>query len=175
MTETNAPKIGADRDLPASKATVRIHHEGAPGGRLPTFAVNWFIFAPWAHPVWSEYYVSLAVLETRFKSEDPVLLKEGVTHELVIFAINPDTPYGGEEELKAGNRPQLLMPANHGYQFTAESNQAALDRVQSLVTLIEQKKLSPDTDYRFAWDHVFADGASLRDHGNVASDPEPKA
>lgn len=122
----------------------------------PIFHRTWIIRAEWAHPLWHSYGVLLYDLTTPGHS-DPAVYLEGATHELMIFALDPDHP--AEPPLK------FLKPANHGYQFAAATNEAAAERVVALLDEIDGGKLSPDTDYRFMWDARFTDGASLHMRG----------
>ena len=112
------------------------------------FAVRWDIEAPWAHPFWNSYLVSLCDLTTE-TGEPPVKYRPDVTHEVIVWALDPETG-------------KLLQPPNHGYQFVAPSNEAARERITALVAQIEARQLSPDTDFSKAWDVLFADGVTLR-------------
>lgn len=118
------------------------------------FGRAWWVHAPWAHPLWHSYVVSLCDLTTPTgKAPNIVLL--GATHELLVYALNPKYP-------NTSIPPHKLTPANHGYQFIAESDADAEHRVFDLVKAVAEGRLSPDTDYTRAWDELFADGASLR-------------
>ena len=130
------------------------------------FCAQWFVHAPWAHTTWQSYLLSLADLTTtRFvglNNEPSVLYKPGVTHELIVWAVDPRKhvitgPYMEKWDFHRA----LLQPANHVYQFAAESDDIAWARVNAIAHSIEAARLSPDTDYRKAWDIVFQDGVSL--------------
>lgn len=137
----------------------RVERDGAP------FNAAWAVDAPWAHPAWSQYAVALYDLTTPYQGVTPHLARPGMTHEVMIWAVNPDKPIPASWPANMDDRPGLLDPANYGYQFAAASHDAAFARIQALVDQIDQKLLSPDTDFRSVWDGIFADGVSL--HHNV--------
>lgn len=114
---------------------------------------TWWVRAPFAHPLWHSYMFSLADLTTPTK-QPAIIRMEGATHELVVFALDPAHP-------ETSFPPHLLQPANHGYQFRAESNAAAEQRVLNIIHRIVAQQFSPDTDYRREWDALFHDGKSL--------------
>ena len=127
------------------------------------FSVLYHVSAPWAHPMWQNYLLSLADLTTVLKGKPSAkLLKEGMTHEFLLFAFNPEHnhlfPYKFELE-KWGS--YVLWPPNYGYQFNVESDQKAMERISAIIQSIEDKKLSPDTDFRRVWDDLFKDGVTL--------------
>jgi hypothetical protein len=125
----------------------------------------WVLDAPWAHPVWSQYVVSVA--DITGPAEDgtqQIHYAEGVTHELVVLACDPAWPVDTACGLK-GQEVSLLTPPNHAYQFKAADIDAAVARVQLLVDMIERRHLSPDSDFAASWDRYFADGVSLRIEG----------
>lgn len=126
------------------------------------WGVSWVIVAPWAHRAWSHYVLHLYDLVTPTVNA-PAIKRVGVTHEFILFAADPDVrhPIKPGQDIKA-EPPALLTPPNHGYQFTAASNQAAMERLQGVVDSITVRQLSPDTDWRWHWDHLFADGVTLR-------------
>ena len=127
------------------------------------YSVTWVFRCTWAHPFWHDYMLVLADLTTD-TGEPPVLHKEGVTHEMMLFALDPDKPIDFGLDVK-DMKLTPLMPPNHGYQFYAPTNTEARGRVQGHVDQIEAGVLSPDTDFRSVWDKIFIDGVSLARHG----------
>lgn len=125
-------------------------------GEGKVFNAAWIIDAPWAHPVWKQYLVQLYDLTTPHDSGPVAVHLPGATHEFMIHALNPDYPI--EKDAPIGSQQfRPLHPANYGYQIKAESDDAALNRVQELVDGIVAEKLSPDTDFRSLWDMLLAD------------------
>lgn len=124
---------------------------------MAPFHRTWIINAPWAHPFWQQYALFLYDLTTDI-GKKPVLYKADATHEFLLYALDL------KHRLKPEDRPlqiHYLRPANHGYQFTAASNEDAERRMQDVVDLIDTRKVSPDTDFRSQWDALFLDAAPL--------------
>jgi hypothetical protein len=121
-------------------------------------AKTWVITAPWAHPFWTQYIAFLYPLV-----KGMVRFKAGMTHEFMLYALDPENPPKIDENgvLRA---MATLQPANMGYQFIAESNEAAAERIQGYINRVDDMTLSPDTDYRSSmWDPLFLpEGKSLR-------------
>lgn len=123
------------------------------------FGAQWVLTVPWAHPLWSQYWVALYDLTTKHADGTvPMIVRPGMTHEMMVWAIDPDKPVTTWE-----GRPDgcLLTPPNHGYQFKAESDEAATARIAGYIDAIDKQQLSPDTDWRGVWNEMFQDGASL--------------
>lgn len=126
------------------------------------FGAGWIVTAPWAHPFWSQYIVSLTDLTTPMpKVGPPLLYMPGATHEVVVEVLDPDILVN-EFKIEAEPKLRRLSPPNYAYQFKAWSDEAATARIQALVDQIDAEKLSPDTDWRSVWDGLFKDGVSLR-------------
>lgn len=125
------------------------------------FGVTWLITAALAHPVWSQYALLLYDLTTPAEPTPQVYL-DGATHEVLLFALDPAHPAVSAKALIEERQFRTLDPPNHGYQFTAKDDVAAVSRLQLIVDEIEARRLSPDTDFRAAWDSFFRDAHSLR-------------
>ena len=126
----------------------QVHPEGV-------YSKQWWVYAPWAHPLWHSYLIGLADLVTPTK-KTPKIYMQGATHEVQVFALHPDQNEGYPWP------PVPLIPANHIYQFKAENNEMAELRIEGVIAAIKQQRLSPDTDFVRVWDGVFSDGVSLR-------------
>ncbi len=124
------------------------------------FASIWALRLPWAHPCWSEYALWLYDLKVTADREVTFLLP-GATHEFILYAIDPSTPWDFEKNPEEQPEIVILQPANLGYQFIAESDKAAMERLNGCVMEMLAKKLSPDTDFRRMWDERFRDGKSM--------------
>lgn len=107
---------------------------------------GWIIQAPWAHPVWHSYV--LFVIHLRPLPQMPPPRKSFVeaTHEIMLFALNPQQPYQNVVD-----PPPYLLPANFVAQFVAASDEAAKVKCESHVMEILEGKLSPDTDHMQSW------------------------
>lgn len=128
------------------------HTEGRPFGAI------WFLTVEWAHPIWKQYFVSLCDLTTPV-AKPAMIARPGMTHEMMVWAVDPKVTLDKWEDRPKGGF--LLQPANHGYQFMADSDEAATARIALIVRAIEERGLSPDTDWRGVWNEMFQDGASL--------------
>lgn len=124
------------------------------------FNATWLITAPWAHPLWSQYALLLTDLTTPIGTP-PVIHLDGATHEVLLYALDPKYPIANVQVMIAEKQFHPLNPPNHGYQFKAESDDAAVVRLQEVVDQIEARRLSPDTDLRLPWNLLFRDGHSL--------------
>ena len=123
------------------------------------WGMSWGIDAPWAHPFWKQYALHLYELTTATE-KPPTLYLPDATHEFLLYALHPSWKLEHDKPLSEQTY-QHLDPPNCGYQFRADSNEAACKRVQAMVDEIVAERLSPDTDYRSRWDAAFADGYAL--------------
>lgn len=137
-------------------ATTSYKREIHPGTGV--FGARWLIDAPWAHPHWSQYIIFLYDLTTPTDDgNEPTILVAGHTHEFLLYALDPRE---GRVPMDANLHETsfaILHPANYGYQFKAESNEAAVERIQELVDAIVDTRLSPDTDFRSLWNKLLPD------------------
>ena len=115
---------------------------------------SWIVEAPYAHPVWSQY--GLSVIHLRDLPGVPPAERYGpaTTHEVVVFALDPAHLRSPEAEEQADPlRP--LLPVNFFGQFRAESDEVAVAKLRETVHLVVDGHLSPDTDFRDAWKERF--------------------
>ncbi len=137
--------------------TIITDHTESPAAEGKPYGAIWVLTVPWAHPIWSQYFVTLCDLTTPV-GKPPMIARPGMTHEVLVWAVAPDKPV-----TKWADRPDgcLLQPANHGYQFKSDTDEAARDRIAGYIAEIDAQRLSPDTDYRSVWNELFKDGVSL--------------
>jgi hypothetical protein len=139
--------------------TIINDHTTSPRAEGRPFGAQWVLTVPWAHPLWSQYWVALYDLTTKHADGTvPMIARPGMTHEMILWAINPDKPVTVWESRPDGC---LLTPPNHGYQFKAESDEEAEARIAKISLAIEERGISPDTDWRGVWNELFIDGVSL--------------
>lgn len=67
--------------------------------------VHWIVEAAWAHPLWHSYSIVLIHLRPLPDGRPTKFYLEGATHEIWVYAINPDSRR--EELIETGN-PQWL-------------------------------------------------------------------
>lgn len=128
------------------------------------YSAAWIVRAPWAHPLWHSYAAFLYDLTTPHARGEPTLHMEGATHEFIMYALDPDKDVPTITEEVDSLKPlhgMLLQPANHGYQFKADSDDEARERVHACIAAVNRGELSPDTDFRSAWDGLWKDATTL--------------
>ena len=116
------------------------------------FSAIWGVTAPWAHPTWNEYLLTLVDLTTPI-GKPPILYLKDATHEFALSSITPETHLDHTLPLSK-QAVGRITPPNFGYQFIAKDNLAALARIQDLVDRIDARSISPDTDFRHQWDTI---------------------
>lgn len=126
----------------------------------PIFSLTWFINAPWAHPLWHQYVLVLYDLVTP-TVEAPKLHLKDATHEMMLYALDPEHPIA-KGSVPTTESLHRLSPPNYAYQFKAASNAAAEERLQAVVDGIVAREINPDTDFRSLWDNgLFPDAYPL--------------
>lgn len=105
----------------------------------------WRIRAPWAHPVWYDYSLSLIHLRDLPGMGPAKLNLPGATHEFHLYALDLDN------QVDLSYPPKCLLPANFGAQFIAEDDEMAERRMEETIKEVCDGYLSPDTDYLSHW------------------------
>jgi hypothetical protein len=133
-------------------------------GRTPPDKAKWFatwgMDCPGDNLAWSQY-IMVAFDLTSITVRPPIIHLPGATHEVQVWAVNPDFPLPEKFDEGSSYGRMLLHPMNMGYQFIAPSNEAAHSRLRDVAHAVATGILSPDTDYRSAWDIMFSDGETL--------------
>jgi hypothetical protein len=119
---------------------------------------GWLVEAPWAHPLWHSYRISLIHLRPVPGLPAAHITLHGATHEMMVFALDPDAP---REGILTGGPCPILRPTNFAAQMIEDSDDAGAQRVERAVQMICQGKLSPDTDYIRQWVSLFGDSLML--------------
>lgn len=87
-----------------------------------TTVAHYLITAPQYHPLWSQYILAVVSLRESEGLPPPHLQFEGATHELLVYALNPDNVWTVEsmtEQIKSQKGIPYLLPINICHQFTA--------------------------------------------------------
>lgn len=117
----------------------------------PFMVGNWIVWAPWAHPVWPYHWFSLVHLREIEGHENPTILVENATHQLVIFALHPDhVPEMGDL--------RTLEPVSVMQQFVAKDDAAALQAIEKCLRQVATGRVTPDSDGRKLWKHLLVEG-----------------
>jgi hypothetical protein len=118
----------------------------------------WLIEAPWAHPLWHSYVLSLVSLRPVEGQPPPVCYFDGATHEMMLMALDPDEP---RQPMFDEMAFEVLMPANFGAQMIVETDAEATAKVAAAVAMIAKGELNPDTDAIAQWVGLFGDSMML--------------
>ena len=133
-----------------------LHHRHECDGIYATTEI-WVAPAPWAHPIWDNYLVLGMDLQSPI-SRSFHLYREGVTHEVLVYVVNPNylmpTPEKFPEMIDNGGILRELLRPIHGYQFIAADSEAGFQKIDAIVGNIETGDLFPTCD-RQMWDAMF--------------------
>lgn len=131
-------------------APIRARHPGEQDAGLE----RWLVEAPWAHPVWHTYSISLIHLRPLAGLGQPIIYRDMATHEIIVHAVN-DARDRDEIITGATDDPGWMLPANYAGQFIEITDALARDRVRAVVWAICEKQLSPDVDWQDEWVKLF--------------------
>jgi len=118
----------------------------------------WIVEAPWAHPVWHSYAITLMHLRPMPGRETTFHL-EGASHEMWVDALDPNVPR--DPTLKNAQCARL-QPSNFAAQMIEETDDTARARIEGAVHAILDGYLSPDTDFSHQWVTFFGDNMMKR-------------
>lgn len=124
---------------------------------LPDATVaHWVVEAPWSSEVIHSY--SLILVHLRFDLIHAPVMRylEGATHELALFAINPEADRGLMLRAPTDGR-SWLQPAVFAAQVVEPSDEAVAARVARTVELICDGRLSPHPAHMRSWVELFGD------------------
>ena len=133
------------------EAATRTYGDGREHGTLAV----WIVEAPWAHPIWHSYAITLMHLRPMADGRETLRYLDGGTHEIWVQALNPDHPR--EPAIRAAEPWHFLTPSNFAAQFIEPSDEAAMARVRKSVGMICDGQLSPDTDFIQQWMALYGD------------------
>lgn len=134
---------------------------GAPAWQVEASLATWVVEARWAHPIWFQYCVFVISLRDIPGAPPAKFHRPDATHDIYVEALDPEYPVPVSHVRSYDNPLRRLSPMNYGYQFTAESDEVAVNRARELVEQIADGLLNPDTDARPVWDRLFADSVSM--------------
>ena len=127
----------------------------------PCAVALWLIEAPWAHPAWHSYVLSVIHLRPLPNVPAAKFYLPAATHEIVLHALDPAHD---RQPAMDGRSFAPLTPPNFAAQFIAADDDTAVRRVDSAVQLICRARLSPDTDARATWIALFGDNMVRPEH-----------
>lgn len=135
----------------------RTDHKADAGGAFVAVSA---LKLPNHHPVWDEYMLTMCDLDS-VPSDQVVRHIDHATHEFLLFAVDPATPIDMRKSLFDQPHLSPLQPPNMGFQFQADSNEAALSKLKSCVSLLLSGALSPEEMTDDAWKAQFPGGFPL--------------
>lgn len=153
-----APTLSMPRGK-AWRLDLRIVRANNPPRKEDAAVDVWLVEAPWAHPAWHSYLITLIHLRPIEGTPPPVLLREFVSHEILVLALEPQ---GDRDRLLVegtGQHCRVLSPQNYAGQFTEIEDALAQARVRYAVEQICTGNLSPDSDFRAQWVALFGPDA----------------
>jgi hypothetical protein len=109
-----------------------------------TTIVGWILHCPWAHPMWANYALAIVHLREAPGIKDAHKKFPEATHEIQVLALHPD--WNGDPYALS-----MLMPPNLIEQATFIDDIAASQWLGDRIQQILRAELSPDSDYRKAW------------------------
>lgn len=121
----------------------------------------WVVEAEWAHPAWHSYVIALIHLRPIAGVRPPIIHLPGATHEMMVAALSPDHSRNPLIDGTAASLP-WLSPMNFVGQFRALTDAAAMERLEGTVREVIDGQLSPDTDFRRAWEARYGDACVLK-------------
>lgn len=115
---------------------------------------SWLIEAPNAHPFWHSYWLALIHLRPDPGDVPPKLYLPDATHELWLYALDPDKP---RQEMIESGLMRVLQPGNFAGQMRYADDAEAFAAAKVAVRKVCDGRLSPDTDFRAQWVALFGD------------------
>lgn len=126
----------------------------------------WIIEAPWAHPLWHSYDLTLLHLRPMPDGRKTLRYRADASHELLLHALNPDVPR--DPVIAGAANPSWLLPCNFASQLVEPSDDDAGNRIENAARLICHGMLNPDTDAIGQWIERFGDFMMLDRSGGRA-------
>jgi hypothetical protein len=106
---------------------------------------SWYVHAPFSHPLWPcVVVIGLSLRDVPGWPPAKINL-DGATHEVMVYALDP------KQSIRLDRPPAYLTPCNFAGQFTADSDDAAAQRIELAVRDICAGELNPDSDGRHQW------------------------
>jgi len=115
------------------------------------------IHAPKAHPLWTYWLISAQHLRDVPGQARPAVKRfPGAEHEILIMSLNPEH---GDPDVdryeREGQSFHFLTPPDFAEQFVGSTDAQIVQMCKWAVRLIVEGQMSPDADFRGAWEIVF--------------------
>ena len=139
---------------------------------------SWLVKGEKFHMLWNHWAVSLIHLRPyEGEPQPPILNKPNMTHEVLIFALNPGEDQENRRVYDPDNFPvptPYMRPIDLSEQFEAPSDEKATEVVDLMVRAICDGIMSPDQDFRSVWKEVVA-ATAAHIRGECPTDKEKNA
>lgn len=139
-------------DIDAMQALAKTEEEAVQFSVL----ASWCVEAQGSHPIWYRYHLTLVHL--RAMSEATLVYLPGATHELWLFALDPDSDIDRfVSGARLGDGYKWLTPCNFAAQMIYPDDAAAVLDIRAVVASMVCLGFSPDTDNFKGWVERFND------------------
>lgn len=109
----------------------------------------WLVEAPWAHLAWDKWLVSIIHLRDIPNVKEAKKKYPEAEYELMVAALDPQHPIDLDNP-----RWIFLQPVDLVEQFHGVDDAVAVHIIELLVDRVVAGVLSPDSDYRRAWQEL---------------------
>lgn len=130
--------------------------------RPDAMVAHWIVEAPWSSEVVHSYSLVLAHLKFQLGAPPPVRYVEGATHELALWAVNPQAERAEMLVAPVNPKRQWLQPPVFAAQMVCASDEGAERSMFRAVELIGEGRLSPHPAHVRAWVELFGDSVLRR-------------
>ena len=115
-------------------------------GKETSIVTSWLLFAPWAHPVWDYYVLSITHLRPAVGTMPAKKLHPEAEFELVVAALDP----------KSTPDPDVcgftcLCPIKLIVQFKGVEQDFLLNLAENAARSVLDRNISPDSDFIEHW------------------------
>lgn len=118
---------------------------------------SWIMEVPEAHPVWNSYLIFMLHLRPLPGRAEAIIHLTGATHEMELWAIDPDAKRGAIILGETNPWPWVLHPGNFAAQLVAADDTAAIATLEDAVAAVVAGRLNPDTDFIRQWAERYGD------------------
>jgi len=110
----------------------------------------WLISSDLFHPAWNQWVVCCVTLAGEINGKAVPTRRQDFrnTHEVSVLAVDPAKPINYEHE----GGIHFLQPPDQVIQIIVEHDAAAREKIESVIKMIENKQISPDSDFRSRWE-----------------------
>jgi hypothetical protein len=131
---------------------------------VPAAVAGWILHCTWAHPAWNHWLISVVHLRDVEGAPPANRIYPEAAFEFMIAALDPACVNKIDPDRARGWR--YLVPIDVCHQFHGVSDEDAARICDDAVRAIAAGRISPDGDYRTAWNQSI--DATVRDYRTAA-------